>query len=121
MKWSQNVTIFIFGFWPKKLQFPSSRLHLACRAMFLVGVCLDLFAYLVGSVVLFISYKVQVTKPSTVLKLKTSFLSLLAEHEQLQIKDILVCVVRNSQIISIMVNKNYFLFSFSYSLAHFSV
>ncbi|CAH3139172.1 unnamed protein product, partial [Porites lobata] len=48
-------------------------------------------------------YKVQVTKPSTVLKLKSNFLSLLtAEKETPQLKDIVVCVVRNSQIISIM-------------------
>lgn len=50
-------------------------------------------------------YKVQVTKPSTVLKLKRNFISLLtAEKETPQLNDIVVCVVRNSQIISIMVS-----------------
>ncbi|CAH3017184.1 unnamed protein product [Porites evermanni] len=56
-----------------------------------------------GNTLSAVRYKVQVTKPSTVLKLKSNFLSLLtAEKETPQLKDIVVCVVRNSQIISIM-------------------
>ena len=51
------------------------------------------------------------TKPSTVLKLKANFVSLLTENEQPQLKDIKVSVVRNSQIISIMVNMTSFIVS----------
>lgn len=46
--------------------------------------------------------KVHVTKPSTVLKLKTNFVSLLPEDAQPELEDIRVSVVRNSQIVSIM-------------------
>ncbi|XP_078365801.1 uncharacterized protein LOC144650037 isoform X2 [Oculina patagonica] len=49
-----------------------------------------------------VRFKVQVTKPSTVLKLKNNFVSLLADYERPQLKEIKVSVVRNSQIISIM-------------------
>ena len=58
---------------------------------------------------LFIRYKVQVTRPSTVFKLKTNFLSLLADHEQVHTTDIMVSVVKDSRIISIMVNTNCYL------------
>ena len=54
-------------------------------------------------------YKVHVTKPSTVSKLKANFVSLLPEDAQPQLEDIEVSVVRNSQIVSIMVQKKTFL------------
>lgn len=60
------------------------------------------------------------TKPSTVFKLKTNFLSLLADHEQVHTTDIMVSVVKDSRIISIMVNTNYFLFFFFSLCTHSS-
>ena len=49
------------------------------------------------------------TKPSTVSKLKANFVSLLPEDAQPQLEDIEVSVVRNGQIVSIMVQKKTFL------------
>lgn len=69
------------------------------------------FLYFIFPFLFSIRYKVQVTKPSTALKLKTNFLSLLTADDTVPfLKDLKVSVVRNSQIISIMVMKIIFLF-----------
>ena len=90
-----------------------------CRGYVICQSIINSFTMVYSFIFVFLlaRYKVQVTKPSTVLKLKTNFLSLLsAEKQAPQINDIIVSVVRNSQIVSIMVKKYFFSFVFSLKL-----